>query len=600
MLYNGELGVYSVVNFVFELDKRSGQIKPGATILTAEVPLRTMSWTIFEGMVALFSLRIVLGEVGEVIGSFSAMFGACRREGNEHGCVTGFTSGAGVCCNEHSYFRDPWNVLDWSVVFIFVIQALIWYLLEFVWLPSDYAILGAVPAADQIKAANHTVTQDDFIEIITSMTEHSGMADLVLKLGAINCILLLIRFIKMARLHPKTAFLTQTIVESAETMMPFGVLFLMFMTAFAYAGVLLFGQKNQDFITIMFAILKMWNMLLGDFDTEMYMDGEEFDWFKVAWFLLFFVVGFYILLNMLLAIIMDAYESVKENQQDDAPSLADDYAALFQWLWRAMGCCCGYNNDFYNTMADVVDVEALRRIEDAYRATPPHEVVGKFTRAFEYNHEVDPEMRRRLLVGSFERQQADEMWVTRLVEALQNCTEILAHSEDAEESPERQLLEVRERICELALLKVYDEHMKEASRAMLQKRLDRWWEEFCPDCFEDDEWDGWCEHQHDSEYDDDVEKCMPSQLLKQCIEKLNESGLEELLQTPASLNVAETQPGQMSLTALTAEEEEPGMSVQSLLDIGESEATLLWDATEQEDFEREDFEEDRCHQHDAQ
>ena len=92
---------------------------------------------------------------------------------------------------------------------------------------------------------------------------------------------------------------------------------------------------------------------------------------------------------------------------------------------------------------------------------------------------------------------------------------------------------------------------------------------------------------------------MPSQLLKQCIEKLNESGLEELLQTPASLNVAETQPGQMSLTALTAEEEEPGMSVQSLLDIGESEATLLWDATEQEDFEREDFEEDRCHQHDA-
>ena len=81
---------------------------------------------------------------------------------------------------------DPWNVLDWVVVVIFLWQALLWYMLEFIWLPSDYEILGTVPSAETI-TANHTVTQDDFIEIITSMTTHSSMADLVLKLGSVNC-----------------------------------------------------------------------------------------------------------------------------------------------------------------------------------------------------------------------------------------------------------------------------------------------------------------------------------------------------------------------------------------------------------------------------
>ena len=46
------------------------------------------------------------------------------------------------------------------------------------------------------------------------------------------------------------------------------------MFTFAYAGILLFGQRHQDFSELGDAVLYMWNMLLGEYDAEMYM-GEK-------------------------------------------------------------------------------------------------------------------------------------------------------------------------------------------------------------------------------------------------------------------------------------------------------------------------------------
>ena len=90
---------------------------------------------------------------------------------------------------------------------------------------------------------------------------------------------------------------------------------------FAYAGVFLFGQSSPAFVTFVSAalcvcacrrqtaatwlafpadkdgcrptqataILKQWNMLLGDFDSEMVLDGDEINPYKATWFVTFFV-----------------------------------------------------------------------------------------------------------------------------------------------------------------------------------------------------------------------------------------------------------------------------------------------------------------------
>ena len=59
------------------------------------------------------------------------------------------------------------------------------------------------------------------------------------------------------------------------------------------------------------------------------------------------------------------------------------------------------------------------------------------------------------------------------MDAISNCSEIVA--EDTEKAPfvGRQLLEVRERISELAVLKLYDLYMEEHDEWELDKLLDR-------------------------------------------------------------------------------------------------------------------------------
>ena len=47
--------------------------------------------------------------------------------------------------------------------------------------------------------------------------------------------------------------------------------------AFAYASVWLFGQDSEEFTSVLIAMLTLWNMLLGDFDTEMYREGSSYD-----------------------------------------------------------------------------------------------------------------------------------------------------------------------------------------------------------------------------------------------------------------------------------------------------------------------------------
>ena len=119
VLYNGELGIYSVVDLNFQFTKRGGQIDTFAKILTAEVPIRTIWWTASEALVALMCLGIVASEAEELFESCCS----CR------------------CCSPGGYFRDFWNILDWAVCFLFFGQAVLWFLLEFVWYPDTYALL---------------------------------------------------------------------------------------------------------------------------------------------------------------------------------------------------------------------------------------------------------------------------------------------------------------------------------------------------------------------------------------------------------------------------------------------------------------------------
>ena len=303
-------------------------------------------------------------------------------------------------------------------------------------------------------------------------------ASFVLKLGSIELVLLLMRLIKESRLHPRLAFITETLGEAMGQLIPFGVLFSCFMYSFSYAGIFLFGQDIPDFVSFAPAVLKLWNMLLGDFDSGMFMNGFNIDIFKVVWFVLFFILVFYILLNMLLAIVMDAYSAVGENAaaSADTPPLSADYLALLHWAVRRFTCCS--NADFYGEMANQIDVQCLENIQDAYTNVTEAEMMLKYVRRRD---------------DSDFRSKKDELRVSRLLDSLKQAADVKANGADKEECPERQLLEVRrqniirpflfvltprsqvrERVAELALRKICHEHLQSTPQEEhVGKQIDR-------------------------------------------------------------------------------------------------------------------------------
>ena len=111
-------------------------------------PIPTYSCTArHHALTAALSASIVVGEFKEL----GASVAACG------------------CFSEGGYFRGTeglWNCLDWAVVAIFVVQCVIWSLLEHSWYPEDYELL--LPSTRA--TGNTTVSQDDFIksELITT------------------------------------------------------------------------------------------------------------------------------------------------------------------------------------------------------------------------------------------------------------------------------------------------------------------------------------------------------------------------------------------------------------------------------------------------
>ena len=85
VLYNGELAVYTVVIFEFDFTARGGKFVTHNQILTAEVPMRTATWTILEGSVAIALVAVMLGELGELADSIKEC----------------------TCVSQGGYFRDP-------------------------------------------------------------------------------------------------------------------------------------------------------------------------------------------------------------------------------------------------------------------------------------------------------------------------------------------------------------------------------------------------------------------------------------------------------------------------------------------------------------
>mmetsp|Transcript_102691 Transcript_102691/g.320019 ORF Transcript_102691/g.320019 Transcript_102691/m.320019 type:complete len:429 (+) Transcript_102691:1296-2582(+) len=121
--------------------------------------------------------------------------------------------------------------------------------------------------------------------------------------------IMMLRLFKSFAAQPRLAIVTATLQRASVDLLHFGLVFFSVFLCMLVNSMLFFGQDLENFSTFPRAFHSCFLAMFGDWDWDAL---KEIGYFKAqVWFWLFLVVNVLILMNMLLAIIMDAYTAEK-------------------------------------------------------------------------------------------------------------------------------------------------------------------------------------------------------------------------------------------------------------------------------------------------
>jgi len=130
-------------------------------------------------------------------------------------------------------------------------------------------------------------------------------------------ILIMFRFFQAFKAQPRLAVVTNTITRSLTDLAHFIVVLLVVLLAYAVAAMFLFGHRLLQFSEIGTSLNTCFLIMIGDFDfAEL---SAEHPLTAVLWFWSYMILVSLIMLNMLLAIIMDVYTEVKMDASEQDP-----------------------------------------------------------------------------------------------------------------------------------------------------------------------------------------------------------------------------------------------------------------------------------------
>jgi hypothetical protein len=121
----------------------------------------------------------------------------------------------------------------------------------------------------------------------------------------------LLRVIQFTSLHPRLAMLTGTVINALDDLWHTAVLTVLLMLLFAGLGNWRFGDRLEQFETVESTLLLEWEMLFGVLPTN-WGDDKQLKQELQLWTVLYLMVVFLLILNFLLAIIVEAYMKVRE------------------------------------------------------------------------------------------------------------------------------------------------------------------------------------------------------------------------------------------------------------------------------------------------
>jgi len=307
ILYNAQYGLYAMatVNFWFS---RTGHIHK-------QVNVRT-SWA---GLMVRDYNDLIIVVLSGVVWILSCMY-VFRSEAKEIVDLVRAKKKPWYLTIADDYIGF-WNCVDWISIGIAAIISVLFLMLNLsIGLANtELAGLARQGASTSLQAQGSAVTAQYVGEIRSFYKRVEEMAASERHFRLWLCVyptVLMLRLFKSFDAQPRLAVVTNTFKEARDDLLHFALVFLSVYLCMSVNAVLFFGQDTLEFATLDRALHSSFRAMLGDWDWD---QMKQIGLIKAfLWFFAFMLVMVLLLLNMLLAILMESYGQVKDLAKNEA------------------------------------------------------------------------------------------------------------------------------------------------------------------------------------------------------------------------------------------------------------------------------------------
>lgn len=239
-----------------------------------------------------------------------------------------------------THFRSVWSYLDAASLAIMTTCQILWF--GIIMWPSEfdpevkYSLYGTDPGQYFELLENNEFPKA--LAVFSHVEEVIRYRSLYFALQGINTFFMVWCTLKLMDFQPRMGTITRTLEAASVDLLHFVIYFFIVFFGYAIYGHTVFGKSIEQFRDIGTSLDTMFNVLVGDASIDSYLlqlKGWDLITAVVFWWTYVFVVLF-ITLNLLVAIIVEAYENVKK-ADDGAPSIIlEIWWILRSKVWRVL------------------------------------------------------------------------------------------------------------------------------------------------------------------------------------------------------------------------------------------------------------------------
>jgi len=354
------------------------------------------------------------------------------------------------------YFSSYANIIDWTSIGYSIVIFVMWAQwcfkctnLRDILQTANAKVPGGWPGGSLYTPGNA-----EFWETVDSTSRYGQMFQVIL---AFYPFVIGVRFFSAFSAQPRLGLVTATLVAAGNDLLHFGVVLGVTIVIFCSSAVILFGREVEEFENFGRTYVSVFRGLMGDLDYTPLTEVGRAP--ALIWFGCFMVFVNMVMVNMLLAIIMDVYGSVKGQISDNTEDFPTMFSQTCEIVRRGIQKRQGKRMSLQSILH-----ELEKREDECYIAQPiieaPSPTEPVHSGLLHHTHEkpAPPREPKHLAVSTF----------MRLVPGLAatQAERLLGHameSKDAELSQEASVADCLDRLRELDLRIQHVQYVNEST-----------------------------------------------------------------------------------------------------------------------------------------